>query len=138
MSLAISLSFPGNCAEAFEHYKLVFGAKEFCQQTFRDAPSETFPNADPDRIMHTSLLIGGTMLMGCDVPAETDGVKTGDNVSIVFCPESSDEADSQFEQLAEGGTVTMSLQETFWGSYFGMCTDRFGVHWKFNMPIKAA
>jgi len=37
-----------------------------------------------------------------------------------------------FPKLADGGTITMPLQETFWGSYFGMYTDRFGINWIFN------
>lgn len=25
-----------------------------------------------------------------------------------------------------GGTVTMELQDMFWGAYYGSCTDKFG------------
>jgi PhnB protein len=26
----------------------------------------------------------------------------------------------------------MPMQDTFWGAYFGMLVDQFGVHWMIN------
>ena len=37
--------------------------------------------------------------------------------------------------MSEGGTVTMPVQEMFWGSYFGSCTDKFGINWQFNYEM---
>lgn len=136
MSLSTYLYFSGSCAEAFDHYQKVFDASELCRQTFAEGPPEMFGNDDPDWIMHTTLQIGDTMLMGSDRPGGCEEpINFGNNYSIVFRPESRDQADSLFPRLAEGGQITMALQTTFWGSYFGMCTDRFGVHWKFNTPL---
>jgi PhnB protein len=30
----------------------------------------------------------------------------------------------------------MSLQDTFWGGYFGTCTDKYGVRWMFTCVEK--
>jgi len=38
----------------------------------------------------------------------------------------------KFDALAEGGTVTQPLVDTFWGARFGMVTDPFGVNWMLN------
>jgi PhnB protein len=37
-----------------------------------------------------------------------------------------------FDATAEGGTVVMPMQETFWAESFGMLTDKFGINWMFN------
>jgi PhnB protein len=42
------------------------------------------------------------------------------------------EAERIFSALADGGTATMALQETFWALRFGMVTDRFGIPWAIN------
>ena len=42
-----------------------------------------------------------------------------------------------FEKLAEGGSVTMPLEEAPWGDTFGMCTDRFGISWLVNVAATA-
>ena len=33
-----------------------------------------------------------------------------------------------------GGQVTMPMENTFWGDYFGMFTDKFGVNWMVSFP----
>ena len=43
-----------------------------------------------------------------------------------------DEAERVFGALAEGGAVTMPLEETFWAARFGALTDRFGTPWMIN------
>ena len=41
-------------------------------------------------------------------------------------------ADKLFNGLSAGGQVTMPINQTFWGAYFGMFTDKFGIHWMVN------
>ena len=43
-----------------------------------------------------------------------------------------EESDDLFGKLAKGGTVSMPMQDMFWGSYFGSCTDKFGINWQIN------
>jgi PhnB protein len=42
-----------------------------------------------------------------------------------------------FGRLAEGGTVTTPLGIQPWGDYYGKLTDRFGVQWMLNCPIRS-
>ncbi len=135
MSLNPYLHFSDNCREAFEHYRSAFGGDFQVLQTFADGP-EGMPVAegDKDKVMHVSLPIGESVLMGSDTPSsdEAPTLLAGNNVHVAYSPASSEQADAQFARLAEGGDVTMPLEDQFWGSYFGSCTDKFGVHWMFD------
>jgi PhnB protein len=65
-----------------------------------------------------------------------NGVKPGGNgqVSLQFTDPA--EMARRFDALAAGGTITMPLQDTFWGK-FGMLTDAFGVDWMFNCEVRS-
>ena len=129
--LTMYLHFNGNCREAFEFYRSVFGGEFQVMQAFRDGPSDMgVPDADQDLVMHVQLPIGESVLMGSDVPTAFAGpVQQGSNFSISYTAGSREETDDVFARLSAGGTVTMALQDMFWGSYFGSCTDRFGIGW---------
>lgn len=133
------LIFNGNCEEAFLFYKSVFGGEFPYIGKFGDMPPSDDPNCPPpsaeeaDRIMHVCLPIGkDSMLMGSDSTSQSGDVVMGSNVSMSINTESRDEADTLFNGLSKGGTVIMAMQNTFWGAYFGMFTDKFGIHWMIN------
>jgi PhnB protein len=88
--------------------------------------------------MHVELpILGGHVLMGTDAP-ESMGftVNKGNNVHINLEPDTKEETNRLFAALSKGGKVTMELQETFWGAYFGSFTDRYGIHWMVNCALK--
>lgn len=125
------LNFSGNCEEAFEFYKSVFGGEFLSVMRFKDVPDEmAFPEREAEKIMHMSLPIGaGTILMGSDRPAEMGPTTTGNNYYISIDTQSEAEATKLFNGLSAGGQVEMPLEEAFWGSLFGMFTDKFGIQW---------
>ncbi|MFY7964671.1 MAG: VOC family protein [Chitinophagaceae bacterium] len=133
------LTFNGNCEEAFNFYKSVFGGEFPYVGKFKDMPQNN-PNCPPmsetdaNRIMHVSLPISQeTMLLGSDTTTEWDAqFQKGNNVSISINTDSIDEADRLFNGLSQGGQVTMPMNKTFWGAYFGMFTDKFGINWMVN------
>ena len=130
MTLNTYLTFNGNCREAFDFYRAVFGSEFQVLQTFGDGPDDmNVSEALKSQVMHVSLPVGNSVLMGSDTGNEEQTAVIGDNFSISYEAESRAETDEVFGKLADGGTVTMPLQETFWGSYFGSCTDRFGINW---------
>lgn len=47
------------------------------------------------------------------------------------------QTDRLFNQLAQGGTVTTPIGMQPWGDYYGKLTDRFGVQWMINLPIRS-
>lgn len=125
------LNFKGNTEEAFNFYKAVFGGEFQALQRFKDTPEgDKLPAADQEKIMHIALPIGSNILMATDA-LESMGQKLtfGDNLSISISTNTEAEADKLFNGLAAGGQVTMPLEKMFWGDYFGMLTDRFGVQW---------
>ena len=134
MTLSTYLNFDGNCREAFEYYRSVFGGDFMVMETFRNGPSDMgLPENELDNVMHVSLTIGSSVLMGSDVPSSFGPPhKQGNNFSISIGAESREESDDLFGKLAKGGNVTMPMQDMFWGSYFGACTDRFGINWQVN------
>ncbi|MFZ6050670.1 VOC family protein [Halocola ammonii] len=128
------LTFLGNCEEAFKLYKKVF-KKEFAHiGYFRDMPQDEanqMPKEQLDRVMHVSLPISEeTVLMGSDTGGEwADNTVIGNNITISITAETKEEADRIFTELSDGGKVTMPMEKTFWGDYFGMCTDKFQINW---------
>ena len=125
------LNFDGKCREAFDHYRSVFGGDFEIVQTFRDGPPGMGVNEEEmDNIMHVSLRIGDSVLMGSDVPAAFGAAPvTGNNVQVSVSPESKEDADRVFAGLSDGGKVTMPMMDMFWGDYFGTCTDKYGINW---------
>lgn len=134
------LTFDGNCEEAFNHYKSVFNSEFDTFQRFSDIPESDdyqVKNEDKDKIMHVSMKIGDNTLMGSDTSSDHGPeIKQGNNFSISVFAESQEKADKYFEALSEDGKVTMPLQNTFWGSYYGMCIDKFGVNWMISAEVE--
>jgi PhnB protein len=131
------LNFNGNCEEAFNFYKSVFGVEFNYIGRFGEMPeSEDYkvPESDKGKIMHVSLPIGTSILMGSDVGGDwAPTYVQGNNFSVSITPESKEEADKLFEGLSAGGQVTMPMADTFWGAYFGMFIDKFGINWMINL-----
>lgn len=129
------LNFLGNTEEAFNFYKSVFGGEFVAIQRFKETPeADKLPADDQDKIMHVALPIGNdTILMGTDA-LESMGhtIISGNNFSLSIGADSKEEAEKLFQGLAEGGEVEMPLQDTFWGAYFGMAADKFGIKWMVN------
>jgi PhnB protein len=131
----VYLNFNGNCEEAFNFYKSVFGEEFPYIGRYKDMPpQEGMPplsKEEENRIMHVSLPISKeTMLMGSDAGGEwASNIQQGNNFAISISTDSMEEADRLFNGLSEGGKVTMPMNQTFWGDYFGMFTDKFGINW---------
>lgn len=139
MTINPYLTFNGNCEEAFEFYKSVFGGDFIFIGRFKDMPSEYLvSNGIKEKIMHVSLPVGnGTVLMGSDNSEEFGHTTvSGNNFSISINSDNVQETTRLYNELSSGGKIKMPLEKTFWGSYFGMFTDKFGIHWMVNCDLK--
>ena len=127
------LNFMGNTEEAFNFYKSVFGGEFIMLQRFKDSPGcDPISSAgDGDKIMHIALPIGkGNILMATDaLECMGQSLTVGNNFAINIGTESEAEADKIFKGLSEGGNIQVPLEKAFWGDYFGMLTDKFGIQW---------
>ena len=138
------LNFDGNCEAAFNHYKKVFGGKFAGRGVMRFGDIQTSEAMPPlaeehkNRVMHVSLPIGNELLMGSDtMPGFANRpFQNGDNTYVCIHPDSRQEADRLFKELADGGEVEMPMEDMFWGDYFGSFRDRFGILWMINFSTQ--
>jgi PhnB protein len=131
MELTPYLNFNGQCAEAFKLYERVLGGRIVAMHTHGDTPArDQVPAEWHDKIMHVRLEIGDKALMGSDAPPDQYTAPQGIYVSINVVDPA--EGERIFTALAEGGTITMPFQQTFWSPGFGMAVDRFGTPWMVN------
>lgn len=134
------LNFPDQTEEAFNFYKKVFKS-EFSGgkvQRFGDFPPQPgmpeLSAKDKKLVLHIELpILGGHVLMGTDAP-ESFGfhLVQGNAFHLNLEPDSREEAKRLFDELSEGGNITMPLQDMFFGAYYGSCTDKYGVNWMVN------
>ncbi len=129
------LNFNGKTEEAFNFYKSVFGGEFTTFQRFKDTPQAgKMSKEDGEKMMHVALPIGrGNVLMATDA-LESMGQKLteGNNFYISLQTESREETERLFNGLSAGGKIEMPLADAFWGAYFGMFKDKFGIQWMVN------
>lgn len=127
------LHFNGNAEEAFTFYKSVFGGEFAMIVRFKDMEmaEQSISENEADKIMHIALPIGKhSLLMGSDTPEFMGKHNENENRSkISINAESKDEADHLFNGLSAGGQIEMPIEDSPWGSYFGMFRDKFGFEW---------
>lgn len=133
------LNFDGNAEEAFNFYRSVFGGEFATLQRIKDTPgADKYSEKEQNRIMHVALPIGKhAILMASDI-LESIGhrLSVGNNFYISVSAGSENEADKIFNGLSQGGQIEMPLQKAFWGAYFGMLKDKFGVQWMVSYDEK--
>jgi len=131
----IYLNFDGDCEAAFQFYRQAFGGELGEISRFGEMPLQEgmppMPEEMKNQIMHVSLPISKeTILMGSDVGGEWSAYfQRGNNFSVSVNTDEQAEADRLFAALAEGGEITMPIGDAFWGDYFGMLVDKFGINW---------
>lgn len=141
------LNFGGNTEEVFNFYKSVFGGEfQGGIMRWKDMPQDEggegcagtegrkLTEEEGEKVMHIALPIGdGNILMGSDsIEGFGPGLVVGNNFSLSLNTDSKEETEKLFNALSDGGAQVMPLADSFWNSYFGMCTDKFGINWLFN------
>jgi PhnB protein len=125
------LYFDGDCEAAFKFYEKVLDAKIAVLMTHEGTPMEKLVPAEwRAKILHGRLTIGDQVLMASDAPPGRFEKQAGFSLSLGFTDVA--EAERVFHALAENGTATMPIAETFWAVRFGMLVDRFGIPWMIN------
>jgi len=130
------INFKGNTEEAFNFYKSVFGGEFARVMRYKDVSQMEgcdgmqVAENDLEKIMHIALPVGNDdILMANDVLESMGKVSEINNFSLSVSADSKEDAERIFNGLAEGGKVEMPLNDTFWGAYFGMFEDKFGIRW---------
>lgn len=124
------LFFGGRCDEALDFYRQSVGATLLMRMRFDESPEPLPPGMIPpgfsSKVMHASMRIGNTTVMASDGCGE--GPRPA-GFSLAVSVDTAGEATRMFDALADGGTVGMPLERTFWSPLYGTVTDRFGVSW---------
>ena len=131
------LTFNGRCEAAFRFYETCLGARITYMTTYGETPAaEHSPPEMRDKVIHARLFLGDDVLMGSDAPQDQYEGTRGFSVTLGI--DEPAEAERIFHALAEGGSVCMPIEETFWAIRFGMLIDRFGIPWMVNCEKPAA
>ena len=135
------LTFPGNCEEAFNFYRSVFGGDFLSIGRFSDMQTEEgviVPEYKMNKILHIALPIGDqAILMGSDSDDDwSPALVAGNNITLSITAKTKEEADRFFETLSGEGKIVLQIGDVFWGSYYGMCTDKYGVNWAVSYEKK--
>lgn len=130
--------FNGNCEEAFNFYKTAFRKEITYIGRYKDVPQsdrQIFREED-DKIMHVSLSISSeTVLMGSDNTEAHKEMLSYSSFSLIIHTETKEEGDRLFNELSQGGQIKMPMNLPFWGSYYGICIDKFGIMWKVTVGV---
>jgi PhnB protein len=135
MKIVTSLSFRGQCREAFEFYAKVLGGEITAALPYGDGPPDMeVPEHMKDWLMHGWLQIGDQAIMGADMDVQwAPGIdKPKNGFDVTLHTDDVAEARRWFDALSEGGKVVMPFGESFWSPGFGSLIDRFGIPWMVN------
>jgi PhnB protein len=137
MILHTYLNYGGNCEQAFKFYEQHLGGKiEMLMRQGEQPDAPPVPGVAKNSVLHARLSIGGTQLLGADVPP--DRFQPMRSAYLTLNIDTVQEAERTYALLAEGGEIFMALQETFFSARFAMLRDRFGTSWMILGPAPAA
>ena len=132
LSIVPYLFFKGNCKEAMEFYKDVFGGKLHIQTMAEAGPDMQMPGVDPNSVMHARLKDGSFEIMASDSSKASDKMA---KVELAINGPAAEEAKLRgiFEKLSDGADVKMKLEAMPWGDIYGQLTDKFGIDWMMDI-----
>lgn len=126
MKLDIYVNYNGNCREAFHFYEKALGGQILSMETFRQLPAEAnIPEERKDNILHAQMQLGGSILMGADIP----NAQPMRSAYLTLELESIEEAEKIYKLLTDGGEIFMKMEQTFFAVRFAMLRDKYGTSW---------
>ncbi len=129
MKLNAYLSFPGTCEEALNFYKDIFGGSIAQINRYDDSPMAS--EESNGKVLHTEIDFGdGNVLMAADVIGQP--LPNQSNINLFLAVSDETHGRRIFNELADGGKINFEFAPVFWGSTFGMLTDKFGINWMIN------
>jgi PhnB protein len=125
MRLDIYVNYRGNCEEAFHFYEQRLGGKIVSLMRHREQPGSRVPQDWREKIVHARIEIGGTVLMGADIP-QAEPMRSA---YLTLSLNSEKEAERVYALLSDGGEIFMKMEKTPFANRFAMLRDRFGTSW---------
>lgn len=132
------LYFDGNCRKAVEFYANVFNVEQQPIMTYGEEPrNPDYPLSEEDknRVMHTFIMIGSSMVMFSDIN-KGDSFVQGNNISLTYVSNDENEIRDIFTKLSAGGEVLLDLGESFFSKLYEIVKDQFGIIWQMLLPTE--
>ena len=133
--IEVYITFDNNCLEAFHFYAELLGDEITSTMKYSEMPApeaggaEDLPKMSDDLVMHASIKIGNTTLMGSDNPY--GDTTFGDSICLTWSHASPDEVNRVWDGFVQAGSeITMPIEESFFSPLFGQVKDPYGVHWQ--------
>jgi PhnB protein len=131
VQLSPYLHFHGDCEQAMEFYRSVFGG-EVTYMRFKEMPPMPGFENMAEQIMHAELTTPEVSILASD-STDDGGIR---NFQMALSGTDGEKLRSLFSSLAQGGEIGEPLEKAPWGDEFGMLTDKFGVKWMVNIASK--
>ncbi|MFC3153288.1 YciI family protein [Litoribrevibacter euphylliae] len=129
------LFFSGCCDDALAFYQTHLGARVDMLLRFNESPEPMpegmLPPGYEEKVMHCEFTIGDMTIYASDGCGD-EGEFAGFNLALTI--DSEEQARQVFDALADGGTVRMPLEKTFWSPLYGQVIDKFGMGWMVMLP----
>ena len=125
MRLDVYVNYRGSCEEAFRFYERHLGGRITGIARHGEQPN---PNIGPEwreKVLHARIAIGGTVLMGADIP-QAEPMRSA---YLTLTLDSETEAERIYALLTEGGEIFMKMEKTPFANRFAMLRDKFGTSW---------
>ena len=117
---------------ALDFYKDLFGGKVKNLQLSDQLPM--FKD-QPGKVVHAELHINARcVLYFADIFDERR--KRCGNMTLMLHMENMSEIERAYDILSQNGKVGMPLQQTFWGAWHAIVTDKFGAPWALSFAPK--
>ena len=101
-----------------KHYQRILGGEIKNMQKTEDG-----------KCLHAELHVGESIIHFSDTFGKT---AQGNQIRISLECESEEEIRRVYDSLSTNGTVTVELQDTFWGAVHANFIDQYGVGWLLN------
>lgn len=134
MRLDIYVNYRGTCDEAFRFYEKHLGGKITGIVRHSEQPNPNIPPGWSDKILHGRIEIGGTSLMGADIP-HAEPMRSA---YLTLSVDREEEAERIYALLSDGGEIFMKMEKTGFANRFAMLRDRFGTSWMLLHQVQAA
>ena len=125
MNLDIYVNYRGTCEEAFRFYEQHIGGRILGMMRHGDMPGSQVPPDFREKLVHAQIEIGGTVLMGADIPS-AEPMRSS---YLTLTLDTEEEAERAYAVLSEGGEIFMKMEKAAWANRFAMLRDRFGTSW---------
>jgi PhnB protein len=126
------LNFHGQCKEAMNFYKEIFGGELEVMLAGESPVADQVPAEFHKGVLHSSLKTPGFEIMATDM-TPTPPIE-GNTVHLCVRCNSEEETRLLFDRLSEGGKVIQPLNKMFFG-WIGTVADKYEKHWMLECDL---